>query len=47
MTLRDDTENENRAALSSKSQYALHPRPEVILIGEVVHANNLFSEEIS
>ena len=22
MTLRDDTENENRAALSSKSQYA-------------------------
>jgi PPOX class probable F420-dependent enzyme len=29
----------------ANTHYALRPRPEVILIGEVVHANNLFSQE--
>ena len=45
MTLRDDTESENSAALQEVSHYALRPRPEVILIGEVVHSNNPLSEE--
>jgi hypothetical protein len=31
--------------ITRTTHYALRPRPEVILLGEVVHANNLFSEE--
>ena len=31
--------------IPATTHYALRPRPEVILLGEVVHANNLFSEE--
>jgi hypothetical protein len=45
MTLRDATEHENSAALQSVSQYAIRPQPAAILIGEVVHSNQLFTRE--
>jgi hypothetical protein len=45
MILRDNTENENSAALRCRSHYALRPRPAATLIGELVHSNQLFTRE--
>ena len=52
MTTRDDTEDEKSAALPCTRPYAirhthyvLRPQPAVILIGEIVHSIQLFSQE--